>query len=336
MRLLLASSTGREAMKLSRRKFLHLAMGAIALPAALRIARAQTYPSRSARIVVGSPAGGGSDIIARLMGQRLSERLGQPFIVENRPGAGGNIAAEAVVRAPSDGYTLLMVGAFNAINTSLYEKLNFDFVRDIAPVSGLTRGPFVMLVNPSFPAKTVPEVIAYANANPGKVNMASAAVGTRVAAELFKMMTSIDLTPVPYRGGAPAITDLLGGQVQVYFSPLPEPIEQIRSGKLRALAVTTATRVDALPDIPTMDDFVPGYEVSGWQGIGAPKNTAAEIIDKLNKELNAALADYKMKARIADMGVMAFAGSPADFGKFIVADAAKWAKVVKFAGLKAD
>jgi tripartite-type tricarboxylate transporter receptor subunit TctC len=324
-------------MKLARRQFLHQAAAAAVLPAISScVARAQTYPARPVRIVVGFPAGGGGDILARLMGQWLSEQLGQPFIVENRPGAGGNIAVESVVRAPADGYTLLLVGAWNTINTSLYEKLNFDFVRDIAPVACLIRTAFVMVVNPSFPAKTVPDFIAYAKDNPGKINMVSAAMGTRVSAELFKMMTGIDMTPVPYRGGAPAITDLLGGQVQVYFSVLPESIEQIKSGKLRALAVSTATRADALPDIPTMGDFVPGYEASGWQGIGAPKHTPADLIEKLNKELNAALADFKMKARIADMGSTALMGSPADFERFIVADTAKWAKVVKFAGIKGE
>jgi tripartite-type tricarboxylate transporter receptor subunit TctC len=323
-------------MKFHRRKFLHLAAGAAALPAVSRIARAQAYPSRPVRIIVGSPAGGGADIIARLLGQWLSERLGQTFIIENRPGAGSNIAAEAVVRAPSDGHTLLLVGVFNAINTSLYEKLNFDFLRDIAPVASIVNTAFVMVVNPSFSAKTVHEFISYAKANPGKVNLATAVSGTRVAAELFKMMTTVDITPVPYRGGAPAITDLLGGQVQVYFSPTPEPIEQIKSGKLRALAVSTETRIDALLGIPVMGDFVPGYEAGGWLGIGAPKNTPAEIIDKLNKEINAALADPKMKARIADMGAMVFAGSPANFGKFIAEETEKWAKVVKFAGLKPE
>ena len=281
--------------------------------------------------------GGGADIIARLIGQWLSERLGQPFIIENRPGAGSNIATEAVVHAPADGYTLLLVSPANAINATLYDKLNFNFIRDIAPVAGIIRVPNVMVVNPSVPAKTVPEFIAYAKANPGKLNMASAGIGTapHVAGELFKMMAGVDMVHVPYRGDGPALTDLIGGQVQVMFAAMPSSIEYIRAGKLRALAVTTATRSEALPDIPTVGDFVPGYEASGWYGIGAPKNTPAEIIDKLNKEINAGLADPKIKARLADLGGTVLPGSPADFGKLIADETEKWAKVIKFAGHQA-
>ena len=321
-----------------RRQFLHLAAGAAALPAVSRIARAQTYPTRPVRIIVGFPPGGAADIAARLMGQWLSERLGQPFVIENRPGAGSNIATEAVVRAPADGYTLLLVSTSNAINATLYDKLNFNFIRDIAPVAGIIRVPHVMEVNPSVPAKTVPEFIAYAKANPGKINMASAGIGAapHVSGELFKMMTGVDMVHVPYRGAAPALTDLLGGQVQVMFDTMPSSIEYIRAGKLRALAVTTATRSEALPDIPTVGDFVPGYEASAWYGVGAPKNTPAEIVDKLNKEINAGLADPKMKARLADLGGTVLAGSPADFGKLIADETEKWAKVVKFAGIKPE
>ena len=277
-------------MKLPRRQFLHLAAGAAALPAVSRIAWAQAYPTRPVRIIVGFAAGGAADIIARLIGQWLSERLGQPFVIENRPGAGSNIATEAVVRAPPDGYTLLLVGTANAINATLYDKLNFNFIRDIAPVAGIIRVPNVMVVNPSVPAKTVPEFIAYAKANPGKINMASGGIGTaaHVSGELFKMMAGVDMVHVPYRGAAPALTDLLGGQVQVMFASMPSSIEHIRAGKLRALAVTTATRSEALPDIPTVGEFVPGYEASAWYGVGAPKDTPAEIVDKLNKEINAA------------------------------------------------
>jgi tripartite-type tricarboxylate transporter receptor subunit TctC len=327
-----------NATKLLRRRFLHLAAGAAALPAVTRIARAQTYPTRPVRLVVGFPAGGGTDITARLMGQWLSERLAQPFIIENRPGASSNIATEAVVRAPPNGYTLLMVQATNAINATLYDKLNFNFIRDIAPVAGVIQTPVVMVVHPSMPAKTVPEFIAYAKANPGKLNFASAGNGdaSHVSGERFKMMTGVNMLHVPYRGGAPALADLLGGQVQVYFAGMPESIEYIRAGKLRALAVTTAVRSDALRDIPTMADFVPGYEVSIWFGIGAPRNTPVEITDKLNEEINAGLADPKLKARFADLGGMVFPGSPADFGKLIAEDIEKWAKVIKFAGIKAE
>ena len=325
-------------MKLRRRNFLHLAAGAVALPAVSRIANADAYPTRPAHIVVGFAAGGGADISARTLAQWLTERLGQQFIVEDRPGAGSNIAAEAVVRAPPDGYTLLQVTVANAIGATLYDKLSFNFIRDIAPVAAVSRGALVMVVNPSFPARTVREFIAYAKANPGKINVATSGSGTgpQVAGELFRMMTGIEMTQVPYRGGAPAITAVIGGQVQVFFSPLPEPIEQIKAGNLRALGISTATRWEGFPDLPTIGEFVPGYEASTFYGIGAPKGTPAEIIEKLNKEINAALADATMKARIADMGGMAVPGSPADFAKFIAAETEKWAKVVKFAGIKPE
>jgi len=319
-----------------RRHILHLTAGAAALPAVSRVAWAQTYPTRPVRLIVGVAAGGGTDIVARLISQWLSERLGQQFIVENRPGAGSNIATEVVVRAPPDGYTLLTVGAPAAINATLYyDKLNFNFIRDIAPVAGIMRGPLVMLVNPSFPAKTVPEFIAYAKANPGKINMASGGNGTtpHVTGELFKMMTGVDMVHVPYRGAGPAITDLLGGQVQVLFD---NPIEHIRAGRLRALAVTTTTRSEALPDIPTLGEFVPGYDASGWFGIGAPKDTPVQIIDRLNREINACLADPRMKARLTDLGGIVLSGSPADLGKHIAEETEKWAKVIKFAGIKPE
>jgi tripartite-type tricarboxylate transporter receptor subunit TctC len=325
-------------MPLARRYFLHLAAGAAALPALSRIAWAQTYPAQPVRWIVGFPPGGATDILARLMGQWLSERLGQSFIIENRPGAGSNIATDAVVRAPPDGYTLLLLGPPHAVNATLYEKLNYNFVRDIAPVAGITREPLVMEVHPSFPAKTIPEFIAYAKANPGKINMASAGNGTstHMAGELFKMMASVSMVHVRYRGTPPALTDLLGGQVQVFFAPISGSIEYIRSGKLRALAVTAATRSEALPDIPTVGEFVPGYEANSVFGLGAPKNTPTEIIDKLNKEINAGLADPKIKARLADLGGTVLPGSPADFGKMIADETDKWAKVVKFAGIKPD
>jgi tripartite-type tricarboxylate transporter receptor subunit TctC len=323
-------------MKLPRRNFLHLAAGAAALPAVPRIAWAQAYPSRPVRLIAGFPPGGVLDLFARLIGQWLSERLGQPFIVENRAGAGGNLAAEAVVKAPPDGYTLLQIGAHNAWNVALYDNLTFNFIRDIAPVASIYRGPAVLVVHPSFPAKSVPELIAHAKANPGKINMASGGVGSaqHVYGELFKMMTGVDMLHVPYRGGGPALTDLLAGQVPVMFDTLATSIEHIRATKLRALAVTSATRSEVLPDIPTVGDFVPGYEGTGWQGIGAPRNTPAEIIDKLNKEINAGLADPRMKARIADFGYTVFASSPADFSIFIAAYTEKWAKVIKFSGAK--
>jgi len=321
-----------------RRQFLHLVAGATALLPASQIARAQTYPTRPVRVIVGVAAGGVIDILARLMGQWLSERLVDQFVVENRPGAGTNIATEAVVRALPDGYTLLLVNSANAINATLYDKLNFNFIRDIAPVAGIIRDPSVMVVHPSFPAKTVPQFIAYAKANPGKINMASAGTGTQshMAGELFKAMTGVNMLHVPYRGGVPALTDLLGGQVQVYFSAVASSIDYIRDGRLRSLAVAAAARSEALPDVPTVGEFVPGYEASQWIGLGAPKNTPTEIIDKLNKEIDAALADPKMKARLADLGVVPLPMTPADFGKLVAEDTEKWAKVVKFSGAKAD
>jgi tripartite-type tricarboxylate transporter receptor subunit TctC len=325
-------------MKLPRRQFLHLATGAAALSGISRIARAQAYPSRPVRIIVGFTAGGNFDLTARLISQWLSQRLGQQFIVENRHGASTNIATEAVVRAPADGYTLLLGGAVNAINATFYERLNFDFIRDIAPVASLIRFPNVIDLNPSFPAKTIPEFIAYAKANPGKVNMASSGNGTsqHLSGELFKMMTGVNFIHVPYRGAPQALTDLVGGQVQVSFDPLPPAIELIRSGKVRALAVTTATRSEALPDVPTVGEFVPGYEASGWNGIVAPRNTPVEVIQKLNNEINAALADPRTKAKLADLGGIVVAGSAADFGKLIADETEKWCKVIKFAGIKAD
>jgi len=308
------------------------------VPAFSRIACAQAYPTRPVRLIVGFPAGGGTDLTARLIGQWLSDRLGRPFIIENRPGAGSNIATEAVIRAPPDGHTLLMVNPTNAINTTLYDKLNFNFIRDIAPVASIMRVPLVMEVNPSVPVKSVPEFITYARANLGKISMASAGSGTplHVSGELFKMMTGVNIVHVPYRGTGPALIDLLGGQVQVMFDAMPASIEYIRAGKLRALAVTTTMRSEALPDIPPMSDFVPGYEASTWFGIGAPKNTDAEIIDKLNQEINAALFDPKIKSQLAALGGTVFAGSPADFGKLIAEETEKWAKVVKFSGAKPD
>ena len=322
-----------------RRRFLHLvAAGAAALPALPRVARSQTYPARPVHLMVGFAAGGTTDLGARLMGQWLSERLGQQFIIENRTGAATNIATEAVVRAPPDGYTLLVVTASNAINATLYDKLNFNFLRDIAPIAGVMLYPLVMQVNPSFPAKTVPEFISYAKANPGKISYGSGGNGTsiHVATELFKMMAGIEMTHVPYRGGAPAMTDLMGGQVQVVFNPVPESMQFIRAGKLRPLAVTTATRSEVLPDVPTLGDFVPGYEASAVQGIGAPKNTPAEIVDKLNKEINAALADPKIKDRLTDLGGMILGGSPADFGKLIADETEKWGKVIRAAKIKVE
>jgi tripartite-type tricarboxylate transporter receptor subunit TctC len=321
-----------------RRQFLHLAVGAAALPAVSRLAWAQAYPTRPVRIIVGAAPSGSFDIMARLIGQRLSEQLGQPFVIDNRPGAVGNIATEAVVRSPADGYTLLLVGAPHAINATLYDKLNFNLIRDIAPVAGIDREPLVMAVNPSVPARTVPEFIAYAKANPGKISMASAGNGTpsHVSGELFKMMAGVNMVHVPYRGGGPALPDLLAGQVQVMFPSMSSSIEYVRTGKLRALAVTTATRSDALPQVSTVSDFVPGFEATLWTGIGAPKNTPADIVDKLNREINAGLADPTIKARLADLGGTPLVGSPADFGKLIADETEKWAKVVKFAGIKAD
>ena len=325
-------------MKLRRRQFLHLAAGAAALPAISRIAWAQAYPSRPVRVIVGFPAGGAADIFARLIGQYLSERFGQQFIIENRPGAASNIAIEAVVRARPDGYTLVSVNAVNPINATLYEKLNFNLITDIAPVAAIVRAPIVLLVNPLVPAKTVPEFTAYAKANPGKISMASPGIGTpgHVAGELFKMMTGVNIQHVPYRGQAPALTDLLGGQVQVAFMAMPGAIEYIRAGKLRALAVTGATRAEALPDIPIMSDFVPSYEASFWIGVGAPKNTPVAIVDRLNKEINAALTDSKMKARFADLGGVPLPMTPAEFGKLIADETEKWAKVIRAANIKPE
>jgi tripartite-type tricarboxylate transporter receptor subunit TctC len=322
------------AMKLPRRRFLRLVAAAATLPAITRIAWAQGYPLRPVRWIVPGPAGGGTDTFARLMGQWLSERLGQSFVIDNRPGAGGNIGTEAAVRAPADGYTLLLVAAANTINATLYDKLNFDFIRDISPVAGIVRVPNVMVVHPSFPAKSVPEFIAYAKRNPGKISMASPGNGTsgHVAGELFKMMTGAELVHVPYRGAPQASTDLLGGQVQAMFATTVASIEYIRDGKLRALAVTSATRLDGLPDIPTVGEFVPGYEAAAWYGVGVPRNTPVEIIDTLNKEINAALVDPRIKARLVDLGSTVLALSPADFGKLIAEETVKWAKVVKFSG----
>src|SRR5262249_45282874 len=325
-------------LKLPRRQLLHLAAGAAALPAVSRFARAQGYPTRPVRIIVGFAPAGGTDIMARLIGQWLSEQFGQQFVIENRPGAASNIGTETVVNAPPDGYTLLVATLVNAVNATLYDKLNFNFIRDIAPVASIAREPFAIEVHPSVPVKTVLEFIAYAKANPGKINMASAGIGSGnpIAGELFKMMTGVNLVHVPYRGAGPALVDLLGGQVQVMFASMSSSIDYVRAGKLRALAVTIATRSPALPDLPTIAEFVPGYEFSFWTGIGAPRHTPAEIVDKLNTEINAALADPKMKARLAEWGATALPGSPADFGKFIAEEIEKLGKVVKFAGVKAD
>jgi tripartite-type tricarboxylate transporter receptor subunit TctC len=325
-------------MKLPRRNFLHLAAGAAALPVVSRIAWAQTYPTRPVRIVVPFAPGGVNDITARLIGQWLSERLGQQFIIENRPGGGGNIGIEAVVRSPADGYTLLVVGTTAAINATLFEKLNYNFIRDIAPVASIVRVPHVMQVNPSLPVATVPEFIAHAKANPGKISMGSGGNGSpaHVTGELFKMMTGVNLTHVPYRGAGPAITDLLGGQIQVTFTDMAASIEYIRAGRLRALAVTTAMRSEALPDVPTVGDFVSGFEASQWVGLCAPKNTPPEIIGKLNAEINTGLADPKLKIRLADLGGVALPGSPAEFGKLIADDTEKWGKVIRAANIKAE
>jgi tripartite-type tricarboxylate transporter receptor subunit TctC len=325
-------------MKLPRRNFLHLAAGAAALPAVSRIAWAQTYPSRPVRIIVGAAPSGTYDIMARLIGEWLSERLGQPFVIENRPGAGTTIGTEAVVKAPPDGYTLLLVGAAAVTSALLYDKLNFNLIRDIAPVAAISREPHIMVVNPSVPASTVPEFIDYAKANPGKVSMASGGNGTvaHLSGELFKMMTGVNLVHVPYRGLAPALTDLLGGQVQVTFASMASSIEYIRAGKLCALAVTTATRSELLQDIPTMSEFLPGYEASTWSGVGAPKATPAEIVEKLNKEINADLADPKLKARLADLGSTPLVGSPADFGKLIADETEKWGNVIRALNIKAE
>jgi len=325
-------------MKLPRRQFLHLAAAAAALPAVSRIACAQAYPSRPVRLVVPFPAGGPADLTARLFGQWLSERLGQPFIIENRPGAASNIGTEAVVNAAPDGYTLLLAVTSQAINATLYEKLNYNFIRDIAPVAGIMRVPHVMEVSPSFPAKTVPEFIAHAKANPGKINFASGGNGSgaHVSGELFKMMTGVTMVHVPYRGEANAVPDLIAGQVHVIFAILSGSRANIQSGKVRAIAVTSAQRSPALPNLPAVADFLPGYEVTSWQGIGAPKDTPREIVERLNKELNAAFADPKIKERLAFLGGTPLAGSPADFGKHIADETEKWRKVVKFSGAKAN
>ena len=325
-------------MTLPRRQFLHLATGAVAFSAISSSARAQTYPTRPVRIIVGFPAGGPADIVARLMAQWLSERLGQQFVIENRPGAASNIGTEAALKAPPDGYTLLQVTSTNAVNVTFYDNLNFNFASDITPVAGIIRVPFVMELNPSVPANTVPEFIAYAKANPGKINMASGGIGTSVhiAGELFKMMAGVNLVHVPYRGSAPALTDMITGQVQVMFDVLTSSLQHIRSGALRALAVTTATRSEALPDLPTVGDFLPGYEASAWYGVAAPKNTPSEIVDKLNMEINAGLADSKLRARLADVGGTVIPGSPAAFGRLITEEIEKWGKVVKFSGAKPE
>jgi tripartite-type tricarboxylate transporter receptor subunit TctC len=325
-------------MKLPRRKFLHLAAGAAVVPAVSRIALAQTYPMRPVHIIVGFAAGGPLDIAARLVGQWPSERLGQQFIVENRPGAASNIATEVVVNARPDGYTLLMIGSSNMINATLYDKLSYNFIRDIAPVASVASVPLVMQIHPSVPAKTVPEFIVYAKANPGKISMASAGIGNaaHVAGELFNMMTGVNMVHVPYRGAGPALADVLGGQVQVLFATPVGMIDYVKAGKLRALAVTTGMRLEMLPDLPTVGDFVPGYEASAFQGIGAPKNTPIEIIERLNREINAALTDTRLKARLAELGDTPLIGSPADFGKLIADETEKWAKVIRTANIKPD
>jgi tripartite-type tricarboxylate transporter receptor subunit TctC len=321
---------------MNRRRFLHLSAGAALLPSVPRPAIAQAYPSRQIRIIVGFTAGGNFDIVARLMGEWLSEQLRQPVIVENRPGASSNLAAEAVIRAPADGYTLLLGGAVNAVNATLYDKLGFNFIRDIAPVAGVSRFPNVMAVDTAFPAKTVPEFIAYANANPGKINQGSSGNGTtqHLAGELFKTMTGVNFVHIPYKGASQAIADLLGGQVQVLFEPLPASIQHIKSGKLRALGVTTAARSEALPDVPAIGEFVAGYEASGWNGLCAPKGTPTDIVEKLNKAINAGLADPKLKARLADLGALPLSGSSADFGKLIVEETEKWSKVIRAGNIK--
>jgi tripartite-type tricarboxylate transporter receptor subunit TctC len=325
-------------MKLPRRQFLALTTTALGLPALLRTASAETYPARPVRMLVGFAAGGAPDIAARLVTQWLSERLGQQFVIENRPGAGGNIATEAVVDAPADGYTLLMAGLQNAVNTTLYQHLKYDFARDMAPVVGVSHENYGMEVHPSFPAKAVPEFIAYAKANPGKLNMASAGNGTgpHMAGELFKIMAGVDMVHVAYRGSPPALTDLLGGQVQMMFSPLSSSIEYVKAGRLRGLAVTSAARSDVLPDIPTVSEFVPGYQAAGWFGVCAPRKTPDEIIDRLNREINAGLNDPKMKARFRELSASTFGGSPSDFARHIAGETEKWGKVVRTAGLRAD
>jgi tripartite-type tricarboxylate transporter receptor subunit TctC len=325
-------------MKLPRRRFLQLAAGAVALPAVSHVAEAQAYPTRPVRLIVPFGPAGATDITARLIGQWLSERLGQQFVIENRPGAGGNIATEAVVRAAPDGYTLLYVTTANASNATLYGKLNFNFVRDIAPIAPIVSFPYIMVVNPSVPAKTLPEFIAYAKANPGKINMASVGIGStpHLNGELFKVMTGTNIVHVPYRSAAAVLTDLMSGQVQLYFGTTASSLEYVRTGKLRALGVTIERRLDALPDIPTVGEFVPGYEAHNWYGVGAPKATPAEIVQKLNKEINAAVADPKIKARLADLGATALTGSPADFGKLIATETEKWGKVIRAANIKPE
>ena len=325
-------------MRLPRRQFLHLAAGAAALPVSSRFAGAQAYPARPVRLVVGVTAGGANDTVARLVAQSLSERLGQQVVVENRPGAGGEVGTEAVANATPDGYTLLFVTSANAIGVTLNEKPGFNFIRDIAPIASLVRGPLIMEVNPAFPAKTLPEFIAYAKSNPGTINMASAGIGntTHVAGVLFKMLTDTKFTHVPYRGGAPAVTDLLAGQVQLYFDGVSGSLANVRSGKLRALGVTTAARAEVLPDVPAIGEFVPGYEAGGWYGIGAPRNTPAEIISKLNTDINASLAAPKLKSRLAELGYVTFVSSPAEFAAMIARETDKWAKVLKFAGVKSE
>jgi tripartite-type tricarboxylate transporter receptor subunit TctC len=325
-------------MNFGRRRFLHLAAGAAALPALPRFTWAQTYPSRPVRLIVPVAAGGSTDILARLLGQWLSERLGRPFIVENRPGAGGNIGVEAVVKAPADGYTLLMINVGNATNAALYEKLPFNFIRDIAPVAGVDRQPYVMLVHPSFPAKTVHQFVAHAKGGTSKISMASTGNGTggHVSGEWFKIMTGIDMVHVPYRGSAPAMTDLIAGQVEVYFGSAGTSIGHIKAGRLRALAVTTAKRSELLPDIPTVSETLPGYEASFWTGVGAPRGTPADVTDRLNKEINTALADPQITARLADMGSTALPGSVADFGTLIVEETEKWTRVIRAANIKPD
>jgi len=326
-------------MKLShRRQFLQLAASAAALPAVSRIAGAQTYPTRPLRLIIGYPPGGSADITARLTGQWLSERVGQPVVIESRPGAATNLATEAVVRAAPDGYTLLLVAPANAINATLYNKLTFNFLRDIEPVAGIIRFPNVVVVNPSLPIKTIPELIAYAKANPGKLNMASSGNGSTIhmSGELFKMLTGINMVHVPYRGGAPALTDLIAGQVHVMFDNVPTSAEHIKAGKLRGLAVTSTARSEVLPDLPTVADFLPGYEASAWYGLGVPKNTPGEVIDKINKATNAILADPKSQARFAELGASLLPGSSADFGKLIAEETEKWGKVVEFSGAEPD
>lgn len=325
-------------MKIRRRRFLHLATAAMVLPAAARGVWAQGYPHQPVRLLLGYPPGGSADITARLTGQWLSERLGQPFVIESRPGAGTNLATEAVVRAAPDGYTLLLVPPAAAINATLYEKLNFDFLRDIEPIAGIIRFPNVVVVNPSLPIKSIPELIAYAKANPGKLNMASSGNGSTIhmSGELFKMMTGIDMVHVPYRGGAPALTDLISGQVHVMFDNIPTSAEHVKAGRLRGLAVTGPTRSEVLPELPTVADFLPGYEASAWYGLGAPRRTPGEIVDKLNKTMNAILADPKTKARFTELGGSTLPGSPADFAKYLADETEKWGKVVKFAGAKVD